>query len=346
MLAAFRSLGFTVDEVTGSARQRTTAIRAIKQRVQDGVEYAFLYSENRSIPTPLTEGHRLPLRPFLDHRLFRFCKHNCIPVGLFYRDIYWRFPMYKDKLSPIARSITIPLYWYDWLAYNRYVDHLFLPSLKMKEYLPTSWPSQQLSALPPGTTPSTGTKLALEDKPSAEPLSLLYVGGVNPPNYDITPLFELVRKLSNVRLTLICRPDEWRTAKRYYSEFPKDKVVVRHKSGDALQKEYESADLFTIVRKPYIYLDFAVPVKVFEAAAHCLPIITLNGTEASDIIEREGLGWVHDSLEDIAERINKLAQDRTILSAKSRELSEIRYNQTWESRAIAVAKQLDAVKKS
>lgn len=345
MLAAFKNLGFTVDEVTGNTSQRAAAIKDIKQRVREGVEYAFLYSENRSIPTPLTETHRLPLRPFLDHLFFKFCKRNSIPVGLFYRDIYWRFSMYKDKLSPIVRSITIPLYWYDWLAYNHHVDHLFLPSLKMREYLPTPWPFERLSALPPGTAPPIGAINVLR-KSSTKPLSLLYVGGVLPPNYDISPLFKLIKNIINIRLTLICRSNEWEAAKRYYGELPEDRVVIRHVSGEALQQEYNSADLFTIIREPYIYLDFAAPVKVFEAAAHCLPIITLGGTEASDIVKREGLGWVDDSLEDIVKRINQLDQDRSLLIGKSTELEETRHNQTWESRAQAAAEKLLNLNKS
>lgn len=345
MLAAFKNLGFTVDEVTGNSSQRAAAIKDIKKRIREGVEYAFLYSENRSIPTPLTETHRLPLHPFLDHLFFRFCKHNSIPVGLFYRDIYWRFSMYKDKLSLIARSITIPLYWYDWLIYQHYVDHLFLPSLKMREHLPTQWPFEGLSALPPGTAPSIGSKSALDRSPTKS-LSLLYIGGTLPPNYDLSPLFKLIKNLTNVRLTLICRSNEWDVAKHYYGELPKDKVVIRHVSGEALRQEYRSSDLFTLIREPYIYLDFAAPVKIFEAAANCLPIITLGGTEASEIIRRERLGWVDESLEDIVKRINQLDQDRSLLAAKSAELEGIRHNQTWESRAKAVAEKLLNLKKS
>ena len=61
----------------------------------------FLYSESSTMPTSLTEPHHMPTHPFLDFSFFYFCKRNGIKIGLFYRDIYWKFEIYKEKVHGI-----------------------------------------------------------------------------------------------------------------------------------------------------------------------------------------------------------------------------------------------------
>ena len=91
MIAAFESLGYKVVLVTGYFSERKDCIAKIKEKIRRGRKYDFVYSESSTMPTTLTERNHLPLHPFLDWFFFRFCNKKGIPIGLSYRDIYWKF---------------------------------------------------------------------------------------------------------------------------------------------------------------------------------------------------------------------------------------------------------------
>jgi hypothetical protein len=144
MAEAFESLGFKVELAVGYADGRTRAIRRIKEARQRGQKFDLLYSESLSTPTLWPKRNRFRL--FLDLGFLRWCKAQAIPIGLFYRDVHWRFDHYRATVPWYRRAVAVPLYWYDWLWYRRWVDHLFIPSLGMKEALP----GQQVEPSVPG----------------------------------------------------------------------------------------------------------------------------------------------------------------------------------------------------
>ena len=94
MLEAFQFIGYEVDVIEGDGGKRKESINNIKKRILSGIKYEFLYSESSTMPTLLTEKNHLPIYPCLDFSFFSFCKRYGIPIGLFYRDIYWCFPEY------------------------------------------------------------------------------------------------------------------------------------------------------------------------------------------------------------------------------------------------------------
>ena len=74
MLEAFRQLGYEVDVVAGYSSERKKIIKKIKQKIENGVKYDFIYSESSTMPTVLTDKHHLPLNPFLDFGFLFFVK--------------------------------------------------------------------------------------------------------------------------------------------------------------------------------------------------------------------------------------------------------------------------------
>lgn len=284
MLKAFEAIGYEVDLVAGYGLERKRAINKIERAVRQGRKYDFIYSESSTMPTLLTEKHHFPSYPFLDFGFFRWAKGNSIPIGLFYRDIYWKFPMYADEVSWIKRAVSIPMYKYDWRKYKRLLTHLFLPSVKMQEVLPNEW-SAGISALPPACELKLNIKSKIRGKNNE--LNLFYVGGVLPPGYDLRPLFQTIKGLDGIHLTICSREQEWETTGRLYKPIDKRIVEIIHMSGSALQPYYEEADIFVMIRNPHEYLDFAMPVKVFETLGYGVPILTLDGTEAARFIKQE-----------------------------------------------------------
>lgn len=342
MLRAFEELGYEVTAVSGYGPERRAAVRRLSEAIGKGKRYDFAYSESHTLPALLTEPHHLPSHPFVDGALFHQVRREGIPLGLFYRDIFWRFEYFKAHYSIAKRHFATFFYFHEWRQIRRFVDHLFLPSLGMASALPSPWPVERMSPLPPAAS-SLQDPLRFTALGKSETLKLLYVGGVMPPLYDLTPLFDAVGASPIVRLTLCCRYQEWQRVKDYYA-VPRNTDIV-HADGRDLEPLYERADAVAILRKPNPYLDFAMPVKLFEALGHGLPIVTVKGTEAARFVEREHIGWVLDSYEDLRALAENLFANPVKLLDAYEKVAAVRERHTWKARAEQVASVLTGLKK-
>lgn len=339
LLQAFREEEYEVMAVVGYGTERRRQIKTVLRALRGGRKASFVYSESRSIPTLLTETHRLPFFPAMDFQFLRAMRKAGVPVGLFYRDVFWRFHMYRTMLPLLGRALTIPLYHYDWWWYRHSVDHMFLPSFGMATHLPTPWPMDRLSALPPGTSlPDAMGEIVPPRR--GRPLTMLYIGGTRPPSYDLKPLFAAVAAARNVELILCCRPDEWEGIRTYYVDSMSDRVLIVHRLGEELQELYARADIFSLLRSPHEYLDFAVPVKLFESIGHGLPILTLSGTEAARMVDEYNLGWVVSGLEEATLLLQRLQSNPSLLEEKRASVARARREHTWVARVREVAKHL------
>ena len=334
ILDAFRQLGYQVEVVSGYVWERQKDIKRIKSKIRDGWRPSCIYSESSTMPTLLTEPHHFPIQPFLDFGFFKWAKHMGIPIGLFYRDVHWRFAYYQKNVHWLKRTVSIPFYHYDWFQYTRLVDHLFLPSLMMKRALPSDWPDAKMSALPPGCNIHS-TDYSNYEGIGAPKIRLLYVGGVTPPLYDLRDMVSVACTLPEVELTIICRADEWRVVKGLYG-CCSENVKIVHTSGDDLKNYYSCTDLFILMRAPHQYLDFAMPVKVFEALGHGVPIITTSGTAVARFVEEENLGWVVASARELRLLLNNLKVNPNLIAEKRELVKKIRHRHTWQARASQV----------
>lgn len=342
MRQAFERLGYQVLVVAGYARERQKAIKRVKDLVRTGVEFDFVYSESSTTPTLLNEPHHVPTHPLLDFGFFAWFGKRSVPIGLFYRDVYWRFRPYREQVPWFKRAVSIPMYYYDWKQYLRLVDHLFLPSLRMRDSLPSDWPDHRVSALPPGCTDMAPTS---EEtcQPSSEVLRLLYVGGILPPIYDIRPLMQIASAVG-ASLTVCCPADQWEESRQHYASAYNNQIRVVHVHGGRLEEYYAEADLFAVIRSPHSYVDFMMPVKVFEALGHGLPIVTLAGTEVARFVDEEGIGWVAANLGELQALLHYLKRHPDRISGKKQQVGEVRKQHTWLSRAQLAADTLRQVR--
>jgi glycosyltransferase involved in cell wall biosynthesis len=334
MLEAFQSLGYEVDCVTGTARERAQAMRTVEQRLQAGAQYAFLYAESSTEPTLLTEPHHLPLHPLLDFSFMARLKAKGVPLGLFYRDVYWRFPSYGLSLPAWKRWGAQAMYRYDLWQYRRLLDHLYLPALAMAPYLP--WPlNAQVSALPPGHVP------ARAPAPRQGPgLNLLYVGGLGQ-HYQLHALFEAVNQVPGVNLTVCTRVAEWQAVGAQYPMGTDARIQVVHASGDALQALYAQADVCMLAVKPSPYWQFAAPVKLFEYIGMERPIVASQDTLPGRLVQELGVGWTVpyevEPLRGLLQRLSASAAERLACQAQTRRVAA---RHTWQARAQQVVADL------
>ena len=335
MAEAFANIGFQVNLVSGFAKERKKAIERIKTDIRNGEKIEFLYSESSTAPSLISKKNLL--HPFVDINFFRYCKNHLIPTGLYYRDVYWVHG--HNKYSPwIKGFLARKLYQYDWLCYEHSVDHLFLQTSSMKTALPGDWPDTHVSELPPGCNIFRTHDRDKSNK-NNHCLNLFYVGGITPPLYDLLPLFQSILNVNEVHLTVCCRDFEWKEVHHYYEPFDRNKIDIVHVSGKGLIQYYQSSDIFTIVRKPDPYLNFVLPVKVFEALGHGAPILTTPGTETAKFIVREKVGWVID-LDQLSDFLSSIQTNPQDIIAKRKHIEEIRKNHTWETRAHSVVETL------
>ena len=332
LMKAFAELGWEMDVVEGSGRDRKHQIAEIKRKIRQGVHYDFVYSESSTMPTLLTEPHHLPIYPCLDFGFLAFCKRYGIPVGLFYRDIHWQ---YANKGEGFKQRVARYFYFYDLWQYGRLLDVLFLPTMPMLEHVPHKF-SCRVVELPSGLNPS-GKRVA--ENSGNKAMELLYVGGVGG-NYNLKPLMNAVSMIEGVKLTFCCRTYDWETVKEDYAPYLGSNVSVVHLDGDELDAVYGKADLFVMPMSTE-YVRFAAPYKLFEAIGHGLPIVAAKGTWSGDFVERNGIGCAcTNDAEALKQTIESLRDNPQRLSQMREALPAVAEQNTWTARCQQIASAL------
>ncbi len=350
MRRAFADLGYRVMNVTGYAAQRRRAMTRVRAALAAGARIEFVYSENATIPNALTEPRHLPVHPLLDAAFFRHCRRSGVPVGVFYRDVYWRFPRFREGINPVLEAGLQAAYRSELMAFERVGLHLFLPSQAMARHVPHVDPVR-MSALPPGAPDVAATRRDSDgwddggDEDGKE-LELLFVG-VLQDNYRLDACLRAVSATPGTRVTLCVRQETWETSRDHYAPLlPAGRAQVVHRSGAELEPLYRRADLGVLFTEPNPYWDFAVPYKLYEYLAHELPVIAVRGTQTGRLVEEMGIGWVlsYDAgaLSDLLRHLREAPEE---IEAVRRRMREVLPDQTWQARARTVVQVLGATER-
>lgn len=344
MIKAFVNLGYEVAVITGYGNCRAEQIKLVKNRIINGVKYDFLYAESSTMPTLLTEKNHVPKYPFLDYSFFKFCRKSGIKIGLFYRDIYWKFPAYKNSVSFLKRCISIPMYKYDLHMYKKLINVFYVASSKVKIYLPKSFRNLYVDTLPPGAEYNHNF---LDDSENhfnnlnKDNLVIFYVGGISKEYYDLTEMLKALYSRTNVCLYLCCREKEWEIEYCRYDKFLTDRIKVIHESGKNLLEYYNIADVTSIVLNPSEYRNMAMPIKLFEYLSHTVPVLITSESVAADFVYKTGWGFcIKNDSKDIGDVLDQIVRDKGILKCKHDIAKKILYENTWERRAQKVVNDL------
>lgn len=335
MLQAFKELAqekkIKIIDIVGESSERNNKIKQLCKNV-DPKDILFCYIENSTLPIWLTDKDHLPRRPLLEFKLFSYLSRNNIPIGLFYRDIYWLF---KDEypLKGLKRLIMKCIYRMELYFYKSYVTHFFLPSIEMNKY--TKFKDDKVYALPPGS--EIRIRNIIEPSNKKGLLTIIYVGGISE-KYGLDILLKAVALLNSpiirVRLILVCRENEF---KKYINKFKpylnKPWLEIFHAHGSGLDSIYEQADIAVIPRLRTIYNDFAVPVKLFEYVSYGLPIVATNCTAQAKIIKEQKLGIItHDDERSLARAIECFFDEEYLKECKKNIVMSLK-NNLWINRA-------------
>jgi len=331
MIGAFKLNGYEVEVVSGYGKDRKKQIKKIKQNIQNGVKYDFIYSESSTMPTLLTEKNHMPIYPFLDFGFFKFAKKNGVKIGLFYRDAYWKFPLYKENVKEPFASIAILMYKYDLKKYKSLVDVLFLPSKRMLNYLGNISDYCSIKSLPPGADERT----CVEKK--GKELTLLYVGCIDRKLYDLTNILKSVEMHSDIIFNLCCRKAEWEENESYYNQFITNRVKIIHTSGDGLIPYYNKSDVCCLITNTSEYRAMAMPVKLFEYISYEKPILITDGSVGADFVKENKIGFVvEDNVGSIYEMLDFLLKNPEKIKGLEENLKRVHVQNTWKERARTV----------
>ena len=324
--------------VAGNANQRRRRMKVVMDAVRAGTRFEFCYSESSTMPTTLTEPHHLPTHPVQDFAFLTRLRRHGIPVGLFYRDVYWKFPLYGEGVPKAKQLVAQTMYRYDLLAYRQCLDVLFLPSLRMGEWVDVGDRVKKV-ALPPGhdidETPTA---------PPSSPLSMFYVGGLGS-LYDLSDFCEAVASVPETSLTICTRPKEWEQARKDYGPLMGDNIKVVHANGKKeLEPYFAAANVAVLAMAPHEYRDFAAPLKLFEYIVNGKPIIATEGTFVGDVVTHDKLGWtVKASVDEFATLLEQLTRHPEQVDAAFDRVMAARDQHTWSARVEELATALAAV---
>lgn len=263
----------------------------------------FCYMENQTIPLWLTDEGHIPKNPFIDYKVMSFLKKKGIPVGVFYRDVYWKFPdLYP--LKGLKRMIMQTIYKLEEKFYQRYCDVVFLPSNAMGSYVSIN---KSKVSLPPG-----GKRREIRKLKHESPSQAIYVGGINNEDYGLFLLLDALkianRKERICQLTVVCREQEFQSLDLKRKDLFKDSsITICHVSGNELDELYKRMDFAFIPRYKSVYNDFSVPVKLVEYLSNELPVIATNCDAQKEIIESGKYGLIcMDNPESMAIAIQEM----------------------------------------
>lgn len=347
MIEAFRENGYIVDVIMGYGKERKKEIKKIKKNIKNNIKYDFLYSESSTMPTLLTENHHIPLYPNLDFGFMKFCKKNNIPLALFYRDIHWKFELYKKDVSFFKRIIAKLFYKYDLCKYNELLDILYIPSEEFESYLNIRGKKigYKIDYLPPGCETLEAFDCINSDKKNNEKLKIFYVGGISNEIYEFKKLFEAVKKIKKVKLTVCCRESEWQNLKNEYESYMSKNITVIHENSNNLYKYYKEADICSLIFNKNEYMKIAMPFKLFEYLAHNKPIIATNNTAAGRFVKDNKMGWTVDyEIKQIIDLLEKLKKNPNMLEEIRLNQKKVILENTWKNRAKTVIENLEKIK--
>lgn len=279
-----------------------------------------------------------PIFNYIDIKLIKLLHKRKIPIGYFYRDSFWLFPKKMQGVPWWKRTLIIGMNKFQLSILKNNCDIIYFTSRGANELFSFA-KLKKTEILPPASDvhfDSALTKQILSRK-------CIYVGAVSKLDgtIELIRAFEFLNKREICfSLILVCREPEWLKLQNDMDEIPKW-LDIRHVSGDQLIEVYNEADIAIYPRQRELYLDLAVPVKLFEYFGFGKPVISTRRTEVERFINLYQCGLLcGDSAEEIAVAIKQFYEDENLQKKLYDNVRVAAKQNRWEDRAKQVLEDL------
>lgn len=328
MYEAFSSLGIEIKLLEGKQNNRRLRKQRIREidRWLDSNQPDFCYIEPPSGP----------MFNYADLRLIKKIHQKGIPIGFFYRDMFWKFPQIWN-IAWWKKIILIVMHKRDIRYIAKYCNVVYFANTSALQYFPKI-KFQKVSFLPPG-----GEGKAL-DYCGKEINTSIFVGGTTEA-YGAKKLiqaFELLNAESFVsKLIIVTSKENLKLLQGLNFENYSWLKIVHTFDRRELEKLYSEARLAIIPFKKQIYMDLASPIKLFEYLGYGIPVVSTNCREIEKVINKYNCGIIcEDSAEAIAENVEAFFTDEKMMKKLTENAIEAGKSNTWKMRAQKVVDDL------
>lgn len=324
MYEAFNNMGIKVKLLEGQQNRKY-------ERWKRVIKY-FKEIKKNSYDACYVEPPSGPIFNLCDHLLMIYIsKIKKIPVGVFYRDAFWKLSEHYSKEGLKAKLIVL-MHKFDWKVIKYVSKVLYVPSKTFSDY----FEFDNKVILMPGAE-------KIEDLAVGEDNTFIYVGGVDG-LYGSSLLldsFKMAYEKNNlIRLNLVCR-EENDVIRKYKNEEWLNLFIG--KSGkNELKEIYDKSKYSIVTLLPGVYSNLAVPIKLFEYISYEKPIVSTNCLEIEKIIKNYNIGKIANANKESLSKVilDMVNNDNEYKEYKDNIRNNVLKNELWENRVIRVMETL------
>ncbi len=263
-----------------------------------------------------------------DWNFLRAARRAGLPLGIYVRDYYQRFPDLYPPKNPKERLMALG-YHLTLREFRRLATVLFAQTEAFGAIVSPA----SVTTLPPA-----GRVLNPPAGLARIPHRVIYAGANGPQDgvdVAVAAMGEVVREMADAELILVLRPSEQPGRVPAYC-----RVVTA--SGPTLEPWLWSSAVGLVPRRHTRYFRLILPVKIFDYMAHGLALVVTQDSESARFVESRGIGLgAPDTARGFADAILRLFKNPALRQAMGdRALALVRQSHHWDARAHEVLRAL------
>lgn len=334
MLDAFKERGYEVKLLSGAGNNRQVRNENVKE-IKDWLKSNrpnFCYIEPPSGPLFFNA----------DRSLIRTLHQMRIPIGFFYRDLYWKFPSKEFNsrsefgIKWFKNKLIHWMQFRDFRLIQRNIDQIYFPSNACNQFMKLD----EYSVLPPGCK--------ICDLPQKEKFdaTAIYVGGATV-RYGLGLVLESCFKVADkmsINLHVVCPEQQW---KEWIIEYPQYQILPEwislHHIGDGPRMEelYIQSDFALVPILKTGYNNLALPIKLFEYISRLLPVVVTRCDAMEDFLRPYEIGYLSDdNVYDYSQAIGQMILNQKKYNDFKSNLVQARKENLWVMRVDQIEKDL------
>lgn len=254
------------------------------------VKFEHIYMENGTLPC-FYISKKLSFRFMFSNVYNLLAEKSNGKTVLFYRDVHWLFYRERGWRKFLKHIVLKNMFHLELMKIKKSKVNVCLPSLKMNKYIKIK--SELALEFFPGFDDFKNHRLSNADCE----IKLVYSGNINCHQYDIRRLLAVIKDKKMFSIDIFCPASSFQKFNKEYGEYKKEENINFY-FDQTMKNTNKKWHFFMDFRESDEYLDFSMPLKIFEALSINLPIISNGRGVYVDYIQNNSCG-LKVSLDDI-----------------------------------------------